>query len=152
MGTKVERVYAIIGDKIARARIERNLTQAELCDFLRPDIELQRTSITHIERGKQRMMLHDIIIIFEKLNIELNFDLTLKEIEKMNKTYMYHKPSTEGLEKIKVLREKFSELHGIVDITAPHSRERSVAFTALEEAAMWAIKAVVVNDPESTTE
>jgi hypothetical protein len=32
---------------------------------------------------------------------------------------------------------------------APASRERSIALTELEGSAMWAIKSVVCNDPES---
>lgn len=67
----------------------------------------------------------------------------------MHKTYAYHKPSQSGLEKINKLREAFSTLHDIVKELAPESREKSVAFTNLETTAMWAIKAVVCNDPES---
>lgn len=69
----------------------------------------------------------------------------------MLKTFAYHKPSEAGLEKIRKLREAFSVLHNIIAELAPASRERSVGLTELETAAMWAIKAVVCNDPESTT-
>lgn len=69
-----------------------------------------------------------------------------------NKTHMYHKPSAASLEKIKTLREHFSLTHDLIAANAPDSREKSVAFTKLEELAMWAIKAVVVNDPESVVE
>lgn len=68
----------------------------------------------------------------------------------MLKTFAYHKPSPEGLEKITKLREAFSELSRIIEEAAPASREKSVALTNLETTAMWAIKAVVCNDPEST--
>lgn len=67
----------------------------------------------------------------------------------MKKTYAYHKPSEDGLEKIRELREEFSRLHDLIEKLAPASRERSVAITELETAAMWAIKAVVCNDPAS---
>lgn len=67
----------------------------------------------------------------------------------MRKTYAYHKPSAEGLIKTADLRERFSLLHEFIQTTAPESRERSVALTTLEDAAMWAIKAVVFNDPKS---
>jgi hypothetical protein len=67
----------------------------------------------------------------------------------MNKTYAYHKPSENGLAKITSLREAFSILHSAIELNAPASREKSVALTNLETAAMWAIKAVVCNDPES---
>ncbi len=67
----------------------------------------------------------------------------------MIKTYAYHKPGEESLKTITELREAFSELHEKIESLAPPSRERSVAITNLETAAMWAIKAVVCNDPES---
>lgn len=67
----------------------------------------------------------------------------------MEKTYAYHKPGDEGLERIRELREAFSTLHKKIEELAPPSRERSVAITNLETTAMWAIKAVVINDPES---
>lgn len=67
----------------------------------------------------------------------------------MSKSYQYHKPSKDGLDKVAKLREAFSTIDDIVQDVAPQSRERSLAITNLEQAAMWAIKAVVVNDPES---
>jgi len=68
------------------------------------------------------------------------------------KTYAYHKPGAEGLEKIAKLRKAFSDLHDLIEETAPASREKSVALTNLETTAMWAIKAVVCNDPESVVQ
>lgn len=67
----------------------------------------------------------------------------------MRKTYAYHKPGAGGLEKITALRKAFSELHDKIEELAPASREKSVALTNLETAAMWAVKAVVCNDPQS---
>jgi len=68
----------------------------------------------------------------------------------MLKTYAYHKPGEMGLDRIRQLRDLFSQLHEEIERLAPQSRERSVALTNLETAAMWAIKSVVCNDPEST--
>lgn len=70
----------------------------------------------------------------------------------MNKTYAYHKPTAEGIEKIAKLRKAFSDLHDVILENAVESRERSVAFTHLEEASHWAIKSVVINDPGSTVD
>lgn len=67
-----------------------------------------------------------------------------------DKTYNYHTPSDDGLAKITKLRKAFSALHDLIEEVAPASRERSVALTNLETTAMWAIKSVVTNDPEST--
>jgi hypothetical protein len=67
----------------------------------------------------------------------------------MNKTFAYHKPSDESSVKIRAIREAFSELHALIEELAPNSREKAVALTNLETTAMWAIKAVVFNDPKS---
>jgi hypothetical protein len=67
----------------------------------------------------------------------------------IDKPYAYHKPSVEGLEKITELREVFSIVEAALKRICPPSRQTSIAITKNEEAAMWAIKAVVFNDPES---
>jgi len=67
----------------------------------------------------------------------------------VKKTYAYHKPSEDGLNRIAALREIFSQVHDRIEELSPNSREKSVALTHLETTAMWAIKAVVCNDPES---
>jgi hypothetical protein len=67
----------------------------------------------------------------------------------MDKTFAYHKPSAMGLEEITKLREAYSELKALIESLSPASRERAVALTELETSAMWAIKSVVFNDPDS---
>jgi hypothetical protein len=67
----------------------------------------------------------------------------------MKKTYAYHRPGAAGLEKITKLRELFSFVDEQITKLCPKSREQSVALTNLETTAMWAIKSVVCNDPES---
>ena len=69
----------------------------------------------------------------------------------MLKTYAYHKPSEAGLETVKNIRNAFSTLHKKLLKVVPEGRERDVALEHLETTAMWAIKGVVLNDPESTT-
>jgi hypothetical protein len=68
------------------------------------------------------------------------------------KTFAYHSPSPAGLTQITYLREAFSQVAEAIQKHAPDSREKSVALTQLETAAMWAVKAVVFNDPESQHE
>ena len=70
----------------------------------------------------------------------------------IDKPYAYHKPSDDGLMKITRLREKFSEVEQLIKEVCPESRHRSVAITNNEQTAMWAIKSVVFNDPESQVE
>jgi len=67
----------------------------------------------------------------------------------IDKPYAYHKPSTDGLEKINRLRAHFSEGERLIREVCPQSRHQSVALTQNETTAMWAIKAVVFNDPAS---
>lgn len=67
----------------------------------------------------------------------------------IDKPFAYHAPSSDGLEKITALREVFSVVKLAIEANCPESRQRSVALTELETSAMWAIKAVVFNDPKS---
>lgn len=70
----------------------------------------------------------------------------------IDKPYAYHKPSDDGLSRITRLREHFSDGARLINEVCPESRHRSVALTENETTAMWAIKAVVFNDPSSETE
>ena len=67
----------------------------------------------------------------------------------IDKPFAYHKPSDDGLSRITELREQFSALSAAIERVCPASRQRSIALTELETAAMWAIKAVVFNDTAS---
>ena len=67
----------------------------------------------------------------------------------IDKPFAYHKPSDDGMARITRLREVYSSLQRAIEETCPPSRHRSVALTELETSAMWAIKAVVFNDPAS---
>lgn len=67
----------------------------------------------------------------------------------IDKPYAYHLPSEDGLTKINRLRTIFSEVEQVIREVCPESRHRSVAITNNEQTAMWAIKAVVFNDPKS---
>jgi hypothetical protein len=70
----------------------------------------------------------------------------------IDKPYAYHKPSADGLARITRLREIFSMAERAIQDACPNSRQKSIAITELETSAMWAIKAVVFNDPESEIE
>jgi hypothetical protein len=70
----------------------------------------------------------------------------------IDKPYAYHKPSGRGLEAITRLRELFSQVEQTIKEVCPPSRQAAIAITKNEEAAMWAIKSVVFNDPDSEVE
>jgi hypothetical protein len=70
----------------------------------------------------------------------------------IEKKFAFHTPSEAGKEKANQIREAFTVLHNVIQEVAPNSREKSVALTDLESAAMWAVKAVVINDPASVAQ
>jgi len=70
----------------------------------------------------------------------------------IDKPYAYHKPSTRGMEAVNRLREIFSQVERTINEVCPNSRHKSLAITNNEQTAMWAIKAVVFNDPDSEVE
>lgn len=70
----------------------------------------------------------------------------------IDKPFAYHRPSEDGLAKITALREAYSTVQRAIEASCPASRQKSVAITELETSAMWAIKAVVFNDPASIVE
>lgn len=73
--------------------------------------------------------------------------LTAKE-QAILKNYNYHKPSTKVQNQIADVRLQFKRMCMGVLGNCPDSRERSLALTALEDARMYAILSLAVNDPE----
>ncbi len=70
----------------------------------------------------------------------------------IDKPYAYHKPSARGLEAITRLRELFSQVERTIIEVCPSARYRALAITSNELTAMWAIKSVVFDDPDSEIE
>ena len=70
----------------------------------------------------------------------------------IDKPFAYHNPSPDGFAKITALREAYSVVKAAIEANCPLSRQKAVAMTELETSAMWAIKAVVFNDPASEVE
>lgn len=59
--------------------------------------------------------------------------------------FKYHAPKEGQPEKYTALRDKAKELAYLIDELAPNSREKSLAMTKLEEAAMWANASIARN-------
>lgn len=57
--------------------------------------------------------------------------------------FQWLRPSARAVPIIERLRAEYALMRRTLLDTVPHSRERSVALTALEESAMWSIKAAV---------
>lgn len=55
--------YEDLGSRVRQARLALNLTQEQLADLL----DLNRTSITNIEKGKQKILAHTLVDLAENL-------------------------------------------------------------------------------------
>lgn len=60
----------------------------------------------------------------------------------------YHAPSKLGIERHAVLSDAIEVAMSVVNTTCPDGREKSLAFTHLEEAKFWA-SAAVARNPET---
>lgn len=60
-----DRLYSMIGEQLKSHREQRDMTQAELAQL----VGLERTSITNIERGKQKLPLHVLFGICDSLGV-----------------------------------------------------------------------------------
>lgn len=68
MNTTHEKIYMEIGQKIKKARQAMNMSQEELSSH----IGLTRTSITNIEKGRQQILVHTLLLFCEVLHIHPN--------------------------------------------------------------------------------
>lgn len=74
--TDRDALYAALGDKIRRARKSSGLTQQALASL----ISLTRVSVTNIEMGRQKLMLHTLFDIAGALKVEPCDLLPLKPV------------------------------------------------------------------------
>lgn len=58
-------IYTRVGREILQHRLNAGLSQAELAS----SIGLTRTSISNIEKGRQKMLLHTLVMIAESLRV-----------------------------------------------------------------------------------
>lgn len=59
-----DKIYRLFGSRVRALREERKVTQDELARR----VDLSRTSITNIERGRQRVLLHQMMEIATALD------------------------------------------------------------------------------------
>ena len=111
--TKTEPFYRHLGERIARARLAKGMSQATLAEALVP--KLTRASIANIEMGKQRVMAHALIQIAGALNLDLN--------ELVNSSS--NSPSPRGERVAQELRQKLPAGANVVAL------ERSLGLTSL---------------------
>jgi transcriptional regulator with XRE-family HTH domain len=63
----IEPIYISIGARLRDARIDAGWTQDEVAGW----VDLSRTSVTNVEIGRQRLMLHQIVIYADVMSIPL---------------------------------------------------------------------------------
>lgn len=63
----------------------------------------------------------------------------------IDEIYTHHPLSPEQIEKCSAIRQASKELAHLINDSAPDSREKSLALSKLEEAAMWANAGVARN-------
>jgi transcriptional regulator with XRE-family HTH domain len=61
-----ERVYRTLGERIRSERLKQNITQDELASR----VGLTRTSITNVEKGRQRLLVHTLLQIADSLGTD----------------------------------------------------------------------------------
>lgn len=67
-------------------------------------------------------------------------------MKNLNNIYTYHAPKGDQQERYEDIREKARELAELIERCCPDSREKSLAYTKLEEAVMWANASIARNE------
>ena len=70
--------------------------------------------------------------------------MAIDESEIMNRV-TYHAPSRSGVERHRALSDAAAAFMSVVERTVPEGREKSLAFTNIEQAKMWASAGVARN-------
>lgn len=68
------------------------------------------------------------------------------ESQELEKRFTYHPPKGDQPQKYGEIRAAARELAEALNALCPESREKSLAFTSLEEAVMWANAAIARNE------
>jgi hypothetical protein len=69
-------------------------------------------------------------------------------MEQIVNTFTYHAPFGDQIERYQDLRNRAKELALLIEACCPESREKSLAFTKLQEAIMFANAAIAINEKE----
>ena len=60
-------VYKLVGQRIRAAREKRGLSQEKLAER----VDLTRTSITNIEKGRQKLLVHTLFLLSDALAVPI---------------------------------------------------------------------------------
>ena len=73
-------------------------------------------------------------------------DAINKERERLNNNFIYHAPKGNQQSRYENIRAQARDFAEAILLQTPASRERSLAFTKLEEAVMWANASIARNE------
>lgn len=62
--------------------------------------------------------------------------------------FTYHAPFGDQARRYEELRTKAKEMAFLIEACCPESREKSLAFTNLQQAIMWANASIAINEKE----
>jgi hypothetical protein len=84
----------------------------------------------------------------------MSYDRPTKSIpagseEDLANRFLHHAPHGDQAERYEIIRETALSFAKLILDETPRSREQSLAFTALEEAVMWANAAIARNEAET---
>ena len=68
------------------------------------------------------------------------------EVQELEKRFTYHAPKNGQPAKYEQIRDAAKVLANLLNTACPDSREKSLAFTALEESVMWANASIARNE------
>ena len=64
----------------------------------------------------------------------------------LDKDFTYHPPKNDQPARYEAIRAKAKELAALIEAAVPESREKSLAFTKVEEACFWANAGIARNE------
>lgn len=67
----------------------------------------------------------------------------------IDEVFQYHKPFGSQQDRYVALRTTAKDLASMIETHCPDSREKSLAFTNLQQAIMWANASIAINEKES---
>lgn len=80
MENSIDPIYVEIGKRVFDARTRKGFTQEQLAN----QINLKRTSITNIEKGRQQLLVHMLIKIADALDTNIDQLIPRNKTKKSN--------------------------------------------------------------------
>lgn len=87
-----ENLYRLVGERVQRLRRKADLTQEGLANR----VSMTRTSITNLEKGRQKLPLHQLLHVAEALDVDLKDLIPAREELGIAKTIKIRVGETEA--------------------------------------------------------